>query len=82
METGWLVESSIIGTEGLYYLSVRKLGKWDLEWLPGADKALRFARKQDADAMIEVARELCPDLFPRVVPMPHSAEHMWSEATV
>ena len=80
METGWLIESAIHGPEGVYYLCARKLGKRDFEWMPGADKALRFARKQDADVMIEVTRELCPDLFPRIVPMPQSAEHMWGEA--
>lgn len=80
MEYGWLIESAIHSPEGVHYLCARKLGKWDLEWLPGADKALRFARQQDADAMIELTRELCPDLFPRVVPMPRSVEHVWEGA--
>jgi len=62
-EVAWLVERfKAEGPEYLYYNGV-------FQWSPNVDRALRFSRKQDADA---VAAE-SPDDGPTA----RAVEHMW-----
>lgn len=53
LDTAWLIESEnghYIGTQG-------KLGT-HLQWTPDVNAALRFARKCDAESMIEVCKRM------------------------
>lgn len=75
---GWLIESKIQDHNGPYYLCVQKVAGYRFEWKPGHEKAIRFCRKEDAESVIDAVRELSPDLFPYIVPMPQAVEHAWS----
>jgi len=61
-ETGWLIETAD---------STRAPRWWapqaDMQWTSDASKALRFARKEDAETMIEF---ICIDRA-------KATEHMW-----
>ena len=76
-ERGWLIEAAIYDDKGRYYLCVLDLGGVRFEWKPDVNKAIRFARKIDADLVTDAVRMLRSDLFPAVLPYPRVTEHMW-----
>jgi hypothetical protein len=58
-EFAWLIE-----TDGPHYIYLDRVGQADLiRWTRDANKAIRFARRIDADAMIDGLRRIEPDLF-------------------
>ena len=77
-ETAWLIE-----TGGPCYMSVGATGGADsvsrfFRWTDDANKALRFSRKEDAEAAMFAIRGLQDKLFPTVFPhFPKPVEHMW-----
>lgn len=64
-ETAWLIEIPGSDVVGPMYHQL----EYDDEWTPDANKALRFARRQDAQAYI--------DYTGWTVPKP--VEHMWCD---
>ena len=59
----WLIEQA-----GPSWLAARKLGGWEFYWTEDAAKAIRFIDREQADAVLEVARQLVPTLFPSCLP--------------
>lgn len=58
-EFAWLIE-----TDGPHYIGVSNLGgTYRFEWTRDANKAVRFARKADADLTADALREGQPKLF-------------------
>ena len=58
-ELAWLIE-----TDGPHYLYLDTIGGLNLfRWTRDANKALRFARKRDAEAAYDGFRKIEPDLF-------------------
>jgi hypothetical protein len=74
---GWLIESAIQDERGPYYLCAFNLGGFRFDWKPDSNRALRFARREDAENARDAIRELCPDLFPAINPMPQARQHAW-----
>lgn len=55
----WLIE-----TDGPHYIYLDRVGQADLiRWTRDAGKAIRFARKVDAEAMLDGLRRIEPSLF-------------------
>jgi len=86
-ELAWVIEASWSQPGSPAYLFVRTDERgthfaWTPEWNYTTDhqQALRFARKQDADAFVRALWPLIPQLFngPTPVPQPRIAEHKWS----
>lgn len=73
-EFAWLIE-----TDGPHYIHVSKIaGMYRYEWTRDASKALRFARKVDAEDARDGLREMYEELFK--FPTHQSAtavEHGW-----
>lgn len=82
-EFAWLIEAA-----GPCYLAIRgvKMGAATerdsvaqfFQWTDDANKALRFARKEDAERAMFAIRELKAELFPTCFPtFPKAVEHGW-----
>lgn len=81
-EFAWLIEAA-----GPCYMGVVATGGKDsvsrfFRWTDDASKALRFARKEDADNALFAIRGLQPELFPTFLPkFPKAVEHGWHEGS-
>ena len=53
-EQGWLLESRVSGSAVWFRVAACDQTKWD--WTVDASKAVRFSRKQDAEAMLNFLR--------------------------
>lgn len=73
-EYAWLIE-----TDGPHYLFLDTIGKSDLfRWTRDAHRALRFARKQDAEAAYAGLRRIEPSLFQfPTLQQVNAVEHGW-----
>lgn len=82
-EFAWLIEAA-----GPCYLSIsgvtcgaateRESVAQFFQWTADVDKALRFARQEDAERAMFAIRELKRDLFPTCFPtFPKPVEHGW-----
>lgn len=86
-ESGWVIEAawSKVGSPAYLYAvnatGISSFG-WTAEWdsHTAHNRALRFSRKQDADAFVAAMWTISPHLFhgPWPVPMPRVAEHSWN----
>ena len=68
IEIGWLIETNLIDSAVPHYMTVR-LGLFD--WTIQSSKAVRCARKEDAERMIPKIAELWPNGVLRIT------EHQW-----
>lgn len=78
-ETAWVIEASFMPP---HYIEVRDLGCVEFHWTDDANKALRFARKQDAEAVLDLLfestlpfRQLVCGPFPQ----PQARQHVWCD---
>ena len=80
-EYAWLIEAR---WQPPSYIGIRKVGRNEFYWTPDHAKALRFARKIDAEALLDLMGDIDYPSHRALVtgpgPMPISVEHAWDEA--
>lgn len=70
-EYGWLVEGSENGRACWL-----KMGPIGFEWVTDSFQALRFSRKEDAEAVARFNQSILPDRFPGGIV---ATDHIWSD---
>ena len=74
----WLIEAR---WQPPSYIGIRKVGRNELYWTPDHSKALRFARKIDAEALLELMGDIDYPSHRALItgpgPMPIAVEHAW-----